>query len=166
MKKLTFILIFGIAQFFGFGQVLQVNGNLQLTNQSQVVLHNSSISTQNTIQADTGSLIKFAGTQAAEINGSTKLTSGKLEIDNTAGVTLNNDVDVANKLIFSSGIIYTSSSNALTYLQNATSEINSNLSFVNGPITRIGSTDFTFQIGNYNRCFCLLSGFKNLSILI
>jgi len=148
MKKLTIILIFFCFKLPVFAQTMKVNGNLKLTNGAQLIFNNTSLNNTNTITADTGSLIKFTGNQSASLAGSVAVNAGKVEIDNPAGLTLYNGLEVSNKLIFSSGIIYSSATNLVNFLNGSTAEVNSNLSFINGPIKRTGIEDFTFQAGN------------------
>ncbi len=80
------------------------------------------------------------------------LTSAQnLTINNVAGVTLSQEVNVSGVLTLTSGQL-TTASNKLLVLKNGASVTGaSNTSFIEGPAKKIGNTGFTFPIGKNNK---------------
>ncbi|WP_075352044.1 T9SS type A sorting domain-containing protein [Algoriphagus marinus] len=67
---------------------------------------------------------------------------------NTSGtLTLNVPLQIDQSLTFSSGFINTTNTNTLTFIDNATSVGASDVSYVDGPVTKIGNDNFEFPIG-------------------
>jgi len=117
--------------------------------------------------------VTFNGTVLQDIGGSSMTTFKNLTINNTlgnttAGVTLQQAAAVDSTLTLTSGHI-TTTSNLLTL--NAGSSVNganyaartsggSANSFINGPLKKIGGTNFLFPVGEVNRGirFCGVSG--------
>lgn len=144
----------------------KIDGNLTISSNSKLdnTLYNKDITilgnwidnnTSGGFNDGTGT-VRFSGTTAQNIvtgNGSATETFYNLEINNTAGVTINTgNVDVNNQLILTSGNITTSGTNNLT-LNN----INSNVvvgggvnSFVNGPLRKkmTSGSSFQFPVGD------------------
>ncbi|MFD1874630.1 T9SS type A sorting domain-containing protein [Hymenobacter bucti] len=80
----------------------------------------------------------------------------QLEINNTAGVTLQTPVTLSNQLILTNGLLTTTASNILTLAPAATITGGSGSSFINGPVARpIAAvanaagvyTSYTFPVG-------------------
>lgn len=97
--------------------------------------------------------LTFNGTTAQSISNAGTLTFGANQdvvINNAAGLTLNAPVTLSRILTFTSGLINTTTPNLLTL--NATALVTgvSNASFVNGPVSKIGNTLFTFPVGKTN----------------
>jgi hypothetical protein len=101
--------------------------------------------------------VKFQGSAAQLIGGSSITTYNKLSIYNssTTGVTLNKPTLVSGQLILNDGFLYSSNSNLLKLLDNATvstngsnTEAGSSASFVYGPMNKIGNDAFTFPTGD------------------
>lgn len=96
----------------------------------------------------TGSVV-FSGSLDQSINGSSVTTFTDLEINNngTIGVQLNQDITVNGTLTFNIGNLITSATNILTMSAGSTVATVSNDSFVEGPMEKVGNTDFTFPVG-------------------
>jgi|GEM_PF-3954139 len=74
-----------------------------------------------------------------------------LIINNTSstGVTLTQgEVHVTNDLILTDGIIFTDATNMLVLEDNATSDVGSAATFVDGPMKKIGNEAFVFPVGD------------------
>lgn len=67
--------------------------------------------------------------------------------NNTGGSTLLTPLSLPNNLVLTSGKIFTTSTNLLTMIDNATYTGGSSISFVEGPMKKIGDENFTFPIG-------------------
>ncbi len=65
----------------------------------------------------------------------------------TETITLNCPVGINNSITFTKGVISSSINNLLVVVNGASSTAGSSLSFVNGPMRKIGNTDFTFPVG-------------------
>ncbi|MBS2098130.1 hypothetical protein [Carboxylicivirga linearis] len=112
--------------------------------------------------------ITFNGIEPQEVTGDFTGANGfnNLEINNVAGLTLNNSTEVNNRLILTSGVINTSDLNTLTITNPASAGVQggSSNSFVNGPLRkRIPNNDtFDFPVGNNGRIgYVGLSGIQS-----
>ena len=111
------------------------------------------------------SKITLAGTSAQSIFGDFSGTNSlnRLEVSNTAGVTIvnsvdagrgiaaNGDVEVDGELIFSGGVITTNTVNTLRLTQNGTLSGYSSARYINGPFVRVLAPSvsvFTFPTGD------------------
>ncbi|MDI1355855.1 MAG: DUF2341 domain-containing protein [bacterium] len=115
----------------------------------------SDISNCGTITGGTGMVTLNSGAanfQEQNLSGSGTYNLNNLTVNNvfatTPIVVLNKDVNVAGALVLTSGIVYTSATNILALGTGATSTSGSSSSFVSGPLSKAGSTDFVFPIGN------------------
>ena len=100
--------------------------------------------------------ITFNGLNAQNIAGTTTTKFNNVTINNTSssGITLSSPLEIDGILNLTDGNIYSSQINSLTLNSGASSISASNISFVDGPMVKIGSTDFIFPIGkssNFNR---------------
>ncbi len=96
----------------------------------------------------------FDGTNAQSLNAGTDLiTIGNLEIDNTAGLTIQTPVLINGDITFSNGNITTSATNLLTLESRSTYAAGNANSFVDGPVaiktlaSAGDSYDFVFPTG-------------------
>jgi hypothetical protein len=100
--------------------------------------------------AQTAGAVTFSGSAAQLVSGAVAPSFYDLAIKNTGttGVTLGNGlVTVSNSLVFTDGYFYTTSTNLLEVLDNATTSGASTASFVEGPIRKIGNDAFIFPVG-------------------
>lgn len=75
-------------------------------------------------------------------------TFSRLTINKTANdVTINCPVSITNQLTFMNGRFFTSAANTITLQSTAAAVGATDLSYVNGPITKIGNTAFVFPVG-------------------
>ncbi len=65
-------------------------------------------------------------------------------------VTLEGDVSIPGTIVLSDGLVATSTSALLTMEAGSVLSGGSNASFIQGPLRKIGNTDFEFQIGDEN----------------
>ncbi|MET4075523.1 T9SS type A sorting domain-containing protein [Hymenobacter sp. UYCo722] len=102
--------------------------------------------------------VTFNGTTPQIINNAGTLTFGinaKLEINNPAGVTLQNDLTIANDLLLTNGLLTTGPVGAgqLTMSTPTAAATGSSTSFVNGPLARLsatGNSTLAFPVGRLN----------------
>lgn len=116
----------------------------------------SSLGTTGSIQLASSSFSSGANYiydgSAAQITGlfATTPVSGtvnSLTIDNAAGVTLSQDLAVSGVLTLTNGVLTTTALTLMTVNNGASVTGASNSSFVDGPVTKIGNTAFTFPVG-------------------
>ena len=65
----------------------------------------------------------------------------------STGITLNQNIQVNNSLTLTSGKIISSTTNLITLIDNATSTLGNDSSFVDGPFKKIGNDVFVYPIG-------------------
>lgn len=95
-------------------------------------------------------IVTFSGTEAIQTitnaNGENfyKLTLNKSE----GNLSLSSPIFVSNLLTLTEGIIITTATNVLTINDNATSTSGNSISYVDGPMQKIGDDAFVFPLGN------------------
>ena len=96
------------------------------------------------------STINFNGSTTQAIGGTSSTTFNNLTIANTdaTGVNIGIATTVNGALTLTDGYINTTSTNLLTLSSTATSTSGSAISFVNGPIAKVGTAAFVFPTGN------------------
>jgi len=92
----------------------------------------------------------FTGTAAQGLGGSRTTGFENLTINNTSatGVTLDEAITVNNALTMTDGILFTDATNLLTIVAGGSSNDGNAGSYVDGPLRKIGSTDFIFPSGD------------------
>jgi hypothetical protein len=169
MKKMMIPVALLLAGGYANAQdVLQNNGNLQIHSGASLCSHggfnntaagalvnNGNLYIKGTVTNDqpamtTGSGVLYLnGTAAQSLNGTQSLKTYQLETNNTAGITLNNNLSVANAHTFTNGLIVTSATpNYLIYEAGAFYTGSADNRHVNGWVKKLGNTDFTFPVGN------------------
>ena len=186
MKSKIFLLYIVLALLVSFASSAQVNvtntGTLKLSSSTDTLYVNGDF-TNNSGSAFTNNgqfYVKqnltnneasmSAGTGKLYLNGSSAQTVGGSQIfktynfvsNNSAGITLNNDLSVSGAHTFTAGLISTSSTpNYMVYEAGSSYSGDGDSKHVNGWIKKYGSTDFTFPVGDatYERT----AGLTNLS---
>ena len=131
------------------GQKLNIKKNLEF---------NNGIYTSKT---DANCIINFNGAATQLIKGSKGFTAANasslfnVEINNSNGVTLNNDIEIAGGLTFGSGIINSSAAHSVTITNTADDCVlgATNLKYVNGPLFKsiLSGDEFNFPVGKAAR---------------
>ncbi len=142
----------GIKTYNIGGSFIQSGGTFDPDGNATTVAHHISVGgdwTRNggTFNAD-ATTVTFNGTAAQVIGGTQATTFTNLTINNASGVSLGNNVTTTGVLALTNGLLSTSAANLLT--MNAGSSYtggNSNASFINGPIAKLGATAFVFPVG-------------------
>ena len=87
-----------------------------------------------------------------ELSGTGSYTFTEMELDNSnGGIILTLPISLSSSLTLTNGIVETSSTSVLSLLINAVLIGGSSTSYVSGPMSRTGSTDFVFPIGKGGR---------------
>jgi hypothetical protein len=90
----------------------------------------------------------LSGTKYQTINGVGNISTFNLEFNKTGGnITLNNNISVSGNLNLLSGIGYTNTSAKIIMQDNSTTSNASDLSFISGPLQKIGDDAFVFPVG-------------------
>ncbi|HTF03962.1 MAG TPA: T9SS type A sorting domain-containing protein [Bacteroidia bacterium] len=117
------------------GTGLEIQGNLTV---------NGTIS----YDANDARRIVFSGTNNQTVSGTGTLNVYDLTMNKTSGtVTLNRTVTVNNLTTFTSGVMNTSAANLLIIAATGTVTGANNTSYVDGPVRYLGTSAFTFPVG-------------------
>gem|GEM_PF-839400 len=144
------------------GNTVSFSGNLTIATGGQVDLQGVGVGgaiflggnytnlgpTEATLDEAFGSII-FNGTAAQIIStGGFEDIFYNLSIAKPSGnVTLNNPIAVSNNLDLTNGLLVTSAANLATVQAGGAAINATDVSFVNGPMQKIGNTTFTFPVG-------------------
>ncbi len=132
-----------------------------LVNNGNIYIKGNLSNNQASMAAGTGTLY-LNGSSAQAVNGSQTFKTNNLETNNSAGITLDNDLSVSGIHTFTSGLINSSSiPNYLVYEAGSSYTGDNDSRHVIGWVKKIGSTNFTFPVGDatYER----VVGISNLS---
>lgn len=148
--------------------VLQNNGNMQIhagasvssyggfnNTASAVLLNNGNLYLKGTVTNDqpamsTGSGVLYLNGSAAQtVDGTQLMKTYQLVTNNAAGITLNNNLSVADVHTFTNGMVVTSTTpNFLVYEAGASYTGSADTRHVNGWVKKLGNTAFIFPVGN------------------
>lgn len=145
----------------GFGSFSNTSTAVLLNNGSLYV-KGTLTNDQASMAAGTGTLF-LNGTSAQSVAGSAFFRTYNLNTDNTAGITLNNDLRITGAHTFTNGLIATSvTPNYLVYEAGSSHAGSNDSRHVTGWIKKIGTTDFVFPVGDntYERTAAI----SNLSV--
>jgi Secretion system C-terminal sorting domain len=130
----TFITTNGLIEV-AYVDTTEFTGDVTINN-SKVTFNNSS------------GFVLCTGSASQEFGGSADYKIGKLIINKTTnGLTLQRAVTIDSSLTLTKGIIYTDTIYLVTLKAGSTCSGASNISYVEGPIKKIGNTSFIFPIG-------------------
>jgi len=119
-----------------------------LVNDGNLYVKGSITNDQAGMSAGSG-VLYLNGSTAQTVNGAQSFKTYQLNTNNAAGITLNNDLSVANVHTFTNGIIATAATpNYLIYEANASYTGDADSRHVNGWVKKLGNTGFTFPVGN------------------
>jgi hypothetical protein len=125
--------------FIGETGFAEISGNLTLNSTAGIVLGNIKFT------ESTNSALEQLGTQPVEMSmlAMTKTGDGKL--------VLNDPVSITNTANLSGGIIYSSTGKEISFADGSTCEGASDISYIDGPVTKIGATFFSFPVGKLGK---------------
>ena len=180
MKKIiiSIFVLFICATAFS-QQAFTNSGNLQLhtgasisgvgdfTNSSSgVLVNNGSLYVRGNITNDQSSMstgtgtFYLNGTSAQSVNGAQTFKTNNLVTNNSAGITLNNNLSLSGTHTFTAGLIASSiTPNYLVYEAGASYTGINDSRHVTGWVKKIGNTDFIFPVGDntYERTVAISS---------
>ena len=139
---------------------LTVNGpELYCKYDKDFALKKDLILTSGSFDANNSSTVIFNGSLVQTITGSFTSTNSSdfvnLEIDNSAGLTIGDDVEITGKLMLTNGVVVCDKTNKLT-ITNSNKDCvlgGSNNSYVAGPLYKniLSSGSFVFPVGDNGR---------------
>jgi hypothetical protein len=126
----------------------QNNSGAGFVNDGNLYVRGNLQNSQASISPGTG-ILTLNGTALQTISGSEIFRTNGLVTNNPAGIQINNDLSIAGTHTFSAGLISTSSTpNYVIYQSAASHNGSSDERHVNGFVKKIGSTNFTFPVGD------------------
>ncbi len=124
------------------------NAGAALTNNGNLYVQGNLSNSQSSMAVGTGTLY-LNGSSSQTVSGTQKFKTYNLQTNNAAGILLNNDLSVTGAHTYSAGIITTSATpNYLVYESGSTYSGATDAKHVNGWVKKIGSTSFTFPVGD------------------
>ncbi len=129
--------------------------NLNLTTAGINIKGNISVAAGQTLTFTplVASTLVLNGTSAQSITNSGTLTfsaNESLTINNANGITLNSNITLNSLVTFTSGVITITNPTKITLSATGSVAGVSNASFVDGMVSKIGNTAFTFPVGKSN----------------
>jgi len=144
----------GILRLSTSADTIYVTGNLtntstaSLTNNGQLYILKDLDNGESSMNTGTGKLF-LSGSTAQTVSGTQTFKTYDLVSNNSNGITLNNNLSISGTHTFTSGVITTSSTpNYLVYEAGSSYGGSSDTKHVNGWVKKIGTTNFTFPVGN------------------
>ncbi len=139
--------IHGGASVSGFGNFTNASSGVLVNNGSLYIKGNLS-NNQASMSPGTGTLY-LNGSSAQAVNGSQTFKTYNLETNNSAGITLDNDLSVSGTHTFTSGLInFSSIPNYLVYEAGSSYTGDNDSRHVIGGVKKIGNSNFTFPVGD------------------
>ncbi len=131
----------------GFGDFTNTSSG-SFVNNGSFYLKKDISNAQSSMAAGTGTLY-LNGTGAQAVNGTQTFKTYNLNTNNSAGITLNNNLSVSGAHTFAAGLITTSATpNYLVYEAGSSYSGDNDSRHVNGWVKKLGTTNFTFPVGD------------------
>jgi len=135
------------ASISGFGNFTNTSSGA-LVNNGDFYLKIDITNDQSLMAVGTGTLY-LNGTGAQAINGTQTFKTYNLNTNNSAGITLNNNLSVSGVHTFAAGLVTTSATpNYLVYEAGSSYSGDNDSRHINGWVKKIGNTNFTFPVGD------------------
>ncbi len=151
LKISSYLLAWIAFPLFAFSQqAIQNEGNMQLHTGAQLALYGD-FTNNGTFVNSAGSLCTVGGSTQT-INGSNPLTVSNFVVENDADVALDNVLQIAGTLTFTSGKLVTNKANITTeyvhFLAGSSHSGADNDTYIDGAVRKTGNTAFTFPVGD------------------
>jgi hypothetical protein len=135
------------ASVTGFGSFTNTSA-AALTNNGSLYIKGNITNGQSSMAVGTGTLY-LNGTSAQAVGGTQTFETYNLNTNNTAGITLNNNLSVNGVHTFANGLIATSATpNYLIYRAGSSHTGTTDSRHVTGWVKKIGNTNFAFPVGD------------------
>ncbi len=139
--------IYSGASITGFGSFTNTSSGVLINNGSYYIKGNLT-NDQASMAAGSGTLY-LNGSSAQTIDGTQPFKTNNLTTNNSAGITLNNNLSVAGSHTFTNGLIASSATpNYLVYEAGSSYTGDNDSRHVTGWVKKFGSTNFTFPVGD------------------
>ena len=127
----------------GVGRTLTINNATSQLDVYGNYLNNATLT-------HTNGTVTFRGTAAQSLGGSSASTFFKFTLNNSSatGVTLASPVTINAVFTLSDGNLFTDATNLLKLVDGATASSGSAITFVDGPMTKVGNDVFVFPVGD------------------
>lgn len=126
----------------------QNNSGAAFVNDGNLYVKGDLQNSQASMSPGTG-ILTLNGTSLQTISGTQAFRTNGLVTNNPAGIQVNNDLSIAGTHTFSAGMLTTSSTpNYVIYQSGASHNGSSDERHVNGFVKKIGTTNFTFPVGD------------------
>ena len=135
------------------------SSSASLTNNGHLYVKQNLSNDQASMTVGTGKLY-LNGSSTQTVSGSQIFKTYDFVSNNSAGITLNNDLSISGTHTFSAGLITTSATpNYLVYEAGSSYIGDGDSKHVNGWVKKYGSTDFIFPVGDatYERTIALIN---------
>jgi hypothetical protein len=153
----------GSGDIFYAGSDFTNSSTALLTNNGSLYVRGNLINNQSLMAVGTGTLY-LNGTLAQSVSGTQSFKTYHLNTNNTAGITLNNNLSISGAHTFANGLIVTSATpNYLIYEAGSSYSGAADVRHVNGWVKKNGNTNFTFPVGDGN--YLRTAGVTNLSAI-
>lgn len=135
------------------GGILQVKGNLELgggtfTNNGNVFVSGNLINNQAMAEADTGALT-LDGAAPQTVSGTQPYFTRLLNIDNPAGIVLDNSIKVGGRVTFTNGLVDATNDLAALIIGDTASVAGvSDARHVKGYVVKNGTGSFVYPVGD------------------
>ncbi|MGG9961346.1 T9SS type A sorting domain-containing protein [Ferruginibacter sp. SUN106] len=142
--------------FYINGPLINASG-AALTNNGSLYVQQDITNNQVSMSAGTGTLY-LNGTSMQSISGSQMFKTYNLVTNNSAGITINNNLSVSGVHTYTAGLITTSATpNYMVYEAGSSYTGDDDTRHVDGWVKKFGNTDFIFPVGNatYERTIAL-----------
>ncbi len=143
-------LLFLLSSYAGFSQVIiSGNGEIVATDTANIILQGDWTNNANNtgFTGSAGGVVLFKGSSQQSINGSKSTTFTGMYLKNNAGLKLNSDITVTGNFDLRGGIVDATSS-TLLFTGSGKTRYAKKSQHIKGPVSRIGSTIFRYDVGD------------------
>lgn len=136
-------------QVFGQDAHFVNSASIYTTPTTFIVLNNTNLSFSGAAEFPGDGTFVFSGTSPVTLsNNAGAVSLPRMELENTGGVSLiNGDLRIRGNLDFGDAILFAGTQTVI-FEDGSTTTGASNGGFVDGPVQKIGNTNFTFPIGD------------------
>jgi len=142
-----FIAVCVVSQSLLAQNQLNIAGALKLAPGSKIGIFGDVLNNGSLIDSSEAFILAGDSLQTIQGDSATKLINFTVNNHSTAGITINQDLEVSGTFTLTDGPIHTSKSALLTLIDGATVVGGDTSSYVDGPLNKLGNSAFTFPVG-------------------
>ena len=132
-----------------FGSISNASGNTLNISSGHITV-NGNVENGGTLSGDEGTTLEMAGSAEAALSAGT-YNLANLTINKTATLTSNADLNVSGTFAINAGVLTMGTNKVVNLGVDATATSGGETAFVDGTMTKLGSSAITFPIGNNGR---------------